>query len=159
MGHPLTLIEVYAHIHYEESRRGVMSLTPFIEKVALILSSFRGSRGNFLGRGRGGRSAHLSNDRDRLKCEHCGRHRHTKDQCWDLYGCHLDLASRTTTHGGFGNGRGGGRSGGQRPSAHSVSFTPIKLSTQPPHPFPDIGALSGDERRFDVLFLSLINLP
>lgn len=95
MGHPFTLTEVYAHIHREESRRRVMSLAPSIEKAALVSSSFRGGHGNSLGRGYGGRSTHLSDDRDFLKCEHCGHYRHTKDQCWDLHGRPLDLAPRT----------------------------------------------------------------
>lgn len=136
MGHPLTLTELYAHIHREESRRGVTSLAPSIEKAALILSSFKG--------GRGGIFVHLSDDCDHLKCEHCDHHRHTKDQCWDLHGRPPDLASCTTPRGGFGNGQGGARSGGQRPSAHSISSTPTELSTQPPLA-PNIGGLSSDE--------------
>lgn len=129
-----------------------MSLAPSIEKSALVSSSSRGGRGNFMGHGRGGRSAHLSEDRDSLKYEHCNRFRHTKDQCWDLHGRPPDLTTHSAPHGGFVNGRGGGRSGGQRPSAHSVTSTSTELSTQPPLAPSDIGGLSSDEitafRRF-----------
>lgn len=75
MGHPLTLNEVYAHIHHEEGRREVMTPASSTKKSALVLSSSRGGRGNFMGCGRGGRGT--SDDRDRLKCEHCGHFKHT----------------------------------------------------------------------------------
>lgn len=145
LGHPLTLNKVYVHIQREEGRRGVMNLAPSIEKSALVSSLSRGGRGNFMGRGRGGRPTHLFEDCDRLKCEHCGRFRHIKDQCWDLHGCPPDLATCFAPHGGFVNGKGGGRSGGQRPNAHLVASTSIELSTQPPSAPSDIGGLSSDE--------------
>lgn len=129
MGHPLTLNEVYAHVHYEEGQHGVMIPIPSVEKSALVSSSSRGCRGSFMGRDRCGRSTYSSNDRDRLKCEHCGHFRHIKDQCWDLHGYPPDLTPHFSPHGGFGNGQGGGRPSEQRLSAHSITSTPTKLST------------------------------
>lgn len=93
MGHPLNLNEVYAHIHHEEGRCGVMTPTSSIEKSALVSSSSRGGRGSFMGNGRGCRSTYSSDDRDRLKYEQCGCFKHTKDQCWDLHGRPPNLAS------------------------------------------------------------------
>lgn len=149
MTHPLTLNEVYAYVHREESRRGVMNPTPSIEKSALVSSSSRGDRGGFIGRGRGSKSSYLSDDRDRLKCEHCGRSRHTNDQCWDLYRRPPDLISRSPSHGGFGNGRGGDRLDGHQPNAHSVTSTPTKLpiasSISTPPAAHDVSTLSSDE--------------
>lgn len=78
MGHALTLNEVYVHIH-REGRRSIMTLTHSIEKSTLVSRTFRGGRGSSMGHGRGGRSTYSHDDRDRLKYEHCGRFRHTKD--------------------------------------------------------------------------------
>lgn len=160
MGHLLTLTEVYTHIHCKESRHEVMSLAPSIEKAALVSSSFRSGRGNSLRRGHGSKSTNLSDDRDRLKCEHCGRHRHTKDQCWDLHERPLDLAPRTTTRGGFGNGRGGVALVDKDLvltlfHLHLLSYL-LNL-----HFLPQILEFYLVMRlwHFDVLFLSLINLP
>lgn len=137
----LTLNEVDAHVDREEGQRGVMIPVPSIEKFALVSNSSRG--------GRGGRSTYSSDDRDRLKCEHCGHFRHTNDQCWDLHGRLLDLAPRSSTCGGFGNGREGGCPGKRRPSAHSFTSTPTELSIMtpalPPLASPNICVLSSDE--------------
>lgn len=70
--------EVYAHIHREESRKGVMNPSSAIEKPAFISTSNRGERGGTSTRSRD-RHFGTSDDRDHLKCEHCGRFRHTKD--------------------------------------------------------------------------------
>lgn len=108
MALPLTLNEVYAHVHREEGRRGVMNPASSIKKSTLVSSSSKGGRGSFMGRGRN-RSTYLSDDRDRLKCEHRGRFRYTKDQCWDLHGRPPDLAPRPSSRSGFGSGCGGGQ--------------------------------------------------
>lgn len=86
-----SLDEVYTHIHRDDRHRGVINNSPFIEKLALVSISTRGGNS---GHGRGGRSNFHFDDRDRLKCEHCGRFSHTKKQCWDLHECLLDLLSR-----------------------------------------------------------------
>lgn len=98
--------------------------TSLIEKTALVSSSSRGGHGSH-GRGK---STHLSDDRDRLNCEHCGCFKHTKDQCWDLHGLPPDLTSRPSS-------RGGGRLS-EGYSAHSVASTSSKLSIMPPITLP-----------------------
>lgn len=40
-----SLVEVYAYVHREERRRGVMSLAPSIEKSTFVSSSSIGGRG------------------------------------------------------------------------------------------------------------------
>lgn len=121
-----------------------MTLGSSIENSTLVLSTFRGGRDSFMGRGRGGRSTYFLDDQDRLKCEHHSCFRHTEDQCWDLHGCPLDLALWSPSCGGFNTGRGGGRLGGQRPSAHLVTSLPTELPIMPPTS-PYIGALSSEE--------------
>jgi len=143
MGHPLTLNEVYAHIH-REGRRGIMTPVPSIKKSTLVSSMSRGGCGSSMDCGRGGRSTYSFDDRDRLKCEHCGCFRHTKDECWDLHGRPPDVAPRSSSHGGFSTGRGGGCLGGQRNSVHSIISPPTELPTMPPTS-DEIGALSSDE--------------
>lgn len=73
MAIPITLNEVYAYVHREEGRREVMNPAPSIEKSTLISSSSNGHRGSFMRRGHSGRSTPLFDDRNRLKCEHCGQ--------------------------------------------------------------------------------------
>lgn len=63
-----------------------MHLSPSLEKSALISTFTRGDRSGNIGHGHGGRSVLTSDDRDRLKCEHCSWYRHTKEQCCDLNG-------------------------------------------------------------------------
>lgn len=53
-----------------------------VEKTELISSSARGGSSRC---GHGVNFSLSSDDRDRLKCEHCGRFRHTKEQCWHLH--------------------------------------------------------------------------
>lgn len=84
---------VYAHIHREEDKRGVINVPSAVEKSTFISTSSRGGCGSSPTRGCGGRFS-TYDDRDCLKCEHCGWSRHTKDQCWDLYGCPQDLPPR-----------------------------------------------------------------
>jgi len=79
MAPPLTLNEVYAHIHGKEGQRGVTNLIPSIEKLALVSSSIIGDRSKFIGRDRGNRFSNSSDDKDQLKCENFGRSPHTKD--------------------------------------------------------------------------------
>lgn len=57
-----------------------------IEKSAFIISSQRGGQGASRGRGGGCRGGFSGDSKDKLKCEHCGRSKHTKDTCWDSYG-------------------------------------------------------------------------
>lgn len=64
-----------------------------------------------------------TDDNDKLKCKHCGRYRHTKKQCWELHGRLNDLPSCRFQRGGSGSGQGGGRFGGNRMTAYSVSST------------------------------------
>lgn len=82
----LSLNEVYAHIHRDDKCQGVMNLPSSIEKSTLVSTTTRGGRGGNSWRGCGGRQNLTFDERDRLKCKHCGRFRHTKEQCWDLHG-------------------------------------------------------------------------
>lgn len=78
-----SLNEVYVHIHREDGRRGVMNVLSAIEKSTFISTSSRGGCGGPT-HGHGWRF-NTYDFRDHLKYEHCGKSRHTKDQCWDLY--------------------------------------------------------------------------
>lgn len=66
----------------------MMNIIASFEKSALVSTSTRGGHGGNTSRGRG---FSTPDERDRLKCDHCGRLRHTKDQCWDLRGRPQDL--------------------------------------------------------------------
>lgn len=68
---------------------------PMINCSVLVSSSQRGGRGSFRGCGDGGRGGVSYDDRDKLKCEHYGRSKHAKENCWDLHDCpQPDLQSR-----------------------------------------------------------------
>lgn len=122
----LSLNEVYAHIHRDDRRRGVMNLS-LTEKSTPMPTSIRGGRGGNFGRSHGGRQNFTSNDRDRLNCEHCGLSRHTKEQCCDLHRRPLDLPPRLSQLGGSGNGRGSGRFDTRRLHAQSATSTPTEM--------------------------------
>lgn len=64
MVHSLTLNEVHAYIHEEKCK--------VVEKSAIVSKTTIGDRGGFPGRGHGGRLTSTLDDRDRLKCDHCG---------------------------------------------------------------------------------------
>lgn len=106
-----------------------MNLPSSIEKSTLVSTTTRGGRGGNSWRGCGGRQNFTFDERDRLKCKHCGRSRHTKEQCWDLHGRSLDLPPRLFQRGGSGNGRGGGRFGPSRLHAHSTTSTPTEMAS------------------------------
>lgn len=74
-----SLTEVYAFVHKEELRTGIMNISSTFEKLALVSSSTKGGCGVHGGHGLGRRYNLASNDRDRLKCGHCDRSRHTKE--------------------------------------------------------------------------------
>lgn len=151
---PLSLNEVYTYVYREERQRGVMNSVTSIEKSALVSNFGRGGRGGSVGRGRGGRfSSGGSDDRDRLKCEYCGRSRYIKDQCWDLHGKPHDLPSRPFQRGGS---RGGSKFGGNRPSAHSVasSSTSELVPTTPMPNSSSDGSLSREEIEAFCRFVS-----
>lgn len=85
-----SLNEVYSYVQEEEDRRHAMlnpPPPPSFEKSTFISSTQHGGRGGFRGRGssRGsfsdGRGGFSGDDRDKLKCEHCGHFRYIKDTC------------------------------------------------------------------------------
>lgn len=76
-----TLDEVHAYVHIEELCQGVMATSFNFEKSTLVSSSTRGSHGGHSNRGRGGQSSFAFDNQDCLKCEHCRRSQHIKDQC------------------------------------------------------------------------------
>lgn len=108
------------YAHREGRQRGLMNLSALVEKLALVSTFTRRGRGGTTGHGRGGRFSNSSDDRDRLKCEHCGQSRYTKDWCWELYGCPQDLSSHQFQQDGVGSGRGDGLFEGSKPSTHSI---------------------------------------
>lgn len=81
------LDEVFSYLAQEEDHHNLMTQPQqeVIDRLTLVSSSQNGGRGFFCGRGGGGRS--LLDDRDKLKCEHCGRTIYTKETYWDLHGC------------------------------------------------------------------------
>lgn len=52
------------------------------ERSALASMSQKGSQGGGKKIGKGSIS---TEDKDKLKCEHCGRSRHTKETCWEPF--------------------------------------------------------------------------
>lgn len=134
-----------------------MNLISTVEKAALLSNSTQGSSG--------GRLSNSIDDKDRLKCEHCGRSRHSKDQCWDLHEHPPNLNPCPFQQGGSrSSGRGGICFGGNQPSAHLVTPSSIELPswipTHVPHASCDNRGLSSNEiAALDVLFLNLITLP
>lgn len=83
-----SLNEVYAYIHREERRQKVMNVTASFEKSALVSTYTTGGRGGNTRHGCGERVNPNFDDRDKLKCKHYSRLRHTKDQCWKLMDNH-----------------------------------------------------------------------
>lgn len=63
----------------------VLSQQYIVNRSTLVITSQRGGCGSFRGRGGGCVGASQEN-RDKLKCEHCGRFRHTKETYWNLHG-------------------------------------------------------------------------
>lgn len=118
-----SLNEVYVHVHREERHHGVMNLSPIFKKYALIFTSIKGSKGKNSWHGRGGRSMPSSEDMDKLKCEHCGQYRHTKEQCWELHGHPHDLPTRGFQRGGSSSNMGGGQFSGNCMTANLASST------------------------------------
>lgn len=150
-----SLNEVYAYIHREEGHQGVMNVSSF-EKSALISTSNRGDHGVNNGRGRGGRMPFTSDDQDRLKCNHCDRWRHTKDQCWDLHGQPHEPPLHSSLRGGSSSGRGGGQLGAN----NSMTSTPTKMvvpTSLPPNSLD--GGLSKEEIEAFRCFVSHLNHP
>ena len=99
-----SLRETYAYVQQEESRRSVMLHQISHERSALVTNSaVKGAKGNLI---RANDQSQL--DKDQLKCDHCGRTRHTRDTCWKLHG-------RPTRGRG---GRGGSVRGTGRPQAY-----------------------------------------
>lgn len=141
----LSLNEVYTHIHHDDRCQVVMNPSPSIEKSAFVSTSTRGGRGGNSWCGHGGRQSFTSNDKDRLKCEHCGRSRHTKEQCWNLHGRPTDLPPRPFQRCGSGSGRGGGRFGTSKFHAHLAASTPTKMTSMAPASVP---SSSSDEGLF-----------
>ncbi|KAF8413130.1 hypothetical protein HHK36_001106 [Tetracentron sinense] len=86
-----------------------------------------GGRGSFRGRGTLFDGVH-SEEKDKLKCDYCGRIRHTHDQCWQLHG-------RSTQRGGRLGGCGSDSrrpDGFGNPSAHTTTAaTNSKFTTTP----------------------------
>lgn len=71
----------FMHMYIERKDKGVMNVSLAVEKSALVSSSVRSGRGDPSEHGHGGKFSPSFDDRDKLKCEHCGRSKHTKDQC------------------------------------------------------------------------------
>lgn len=149
-----SLNEVYAYVYREKSRQGVMNVTSSIEKSALVSNSTKGYCGGFTKCGRGDRLSNFSYDkdqldRDQLKCEHCDRSRHTKQQCWDLHGWPHDQTSRSFPQGGSSTGQGGRWFGGNKHSAHLVTSVTPNVPPMVPSSLPsastDGGGLSSEE--------------
>nr|CAD1831665.1 unnamed protein product [Ananas comosus var. bracteatus] len=75
-----SLREAYAYVQQEESRRNVMIYHPTFEKSALSSTAASKTIKSIQNKG-----SDLI-DKDHLKCDHCGRSRHTKETCWKLHG-------------------------------------------------------------------------
>lgn len=138
----VNIVEVYVYLHHEEKRHSAMSQSTPVERSALVSSSqLDGHGGSGMHSHGGGKFDGTPDDRDKLKCEHCSPLRHTKNTCWDLHGRLTDSQPHSFSH-----GRGGGRFGGNQPSAHKVTFTPslepILAPTSTPAPE---GILSHEE--------------
>jgi Integrase core domain/GAG-pre-integrase domain/gag-polypeptide of LTR copia-type len=78
---------VYYVVQREETRRKMMEMSVGGDEKMRMIAEIgpmkdRGRSSHQGGRGRG----RTSIDRDKLKCSHCGRQRHTKDECWDIIG-------------------------------------------------------------------------
>lgn len=99
-----SLSEVYSYVQEEEDCQHAMFSPPppsSIEKSVFISSTQHGGRRGSRDRGGGGRGSFQdgkgsfsSDERDKLKCEHCGRFRHTKNNCWYLHDRPQEFQSR-----------------------------------------------------------------
>ncbi|GAV87332.1 hypothetical protein CFOL_v3_30758 [Cephalotus follicularis] len=101
-----SLRQAYAYVQKEESRRIAMMLSNTQDKSALVANSTQKAK-------------------DQIKCDHCGKTRHTKETCWKLQGRPI-------------RGRGGKRMGQPRSQAHfseTIEFIPDS----------DVGHLSKEE--------------
>src|SRR5262249_44784276 len=70
-----SLEEAYSYVQQEESRRSAMLYVPQVEKSGLVAASDSPEQ----------LKAHSSN-KDHLRCDYCGKPRHTKETCWKLHG-------------------------------------------------------------------------
>ncbi|XP_078170329.1 uncharacterized protein LOC144564596 [Carex rostrata] len=78
---------VYYAVQREETRKRMMEVSVGeAEKVGMV-AEYGPMRGRGRGFNQGGRGrGRSSSDRDKLKCSHCGKMRHTKEECWDIVG-------------------------------------------------------------------------
>lgn len=113
---------MFSYLAQEEDRCNLMTQPqqPIIDQSALVSSSC-GGRGSYHSHGGVSRGGVSQDNRDKLKCEHCGCSRHTKEMYWDLHG--RPRSSRITLF--FIGGRGGFCSQTQ----FSVNF--VTSSTEP----------------------------
>lgn len=115
-----SLNQVYAHLHYEENPRNTMTQSAPGEKSAIVSSSQRGGcEGSGMWDCGSRRFGGFSYERDKLKCEHCDCLHHTKETCWDLQEHPIDVPFCSFTS----RGRSRNHFGGNRLSAHSITFT------------------------------------
>ncbi|GAV69859.1 UBN2_3 domain-containing protein [Cephalotus follicularis] len=91
-----SLRQAYAYVQKEESRRIAMMLSNTQDRSALVANLTQ--------------KAKETMDRDQIKCDHCGKTRHTKETCWKLHGRPI-------------RGRGGKRMGPPRSQAHFSETT------------------------------------
>ena len=78
-----TLREAYALVQQEESCRSAMVHAPVLDRSAMVVGPKSGDALPLQPQG-GGKGPLV--DRDRLKCEYCGKDRHDKEHCWKLHG-------------------------------------------------------------------------
>lgn len=83
-----SLYEVFTHLSQEEDRRHLMVQPQqfVVNHSTLVTTSHRGGRGFFHCCSGGGYGVAPQEDSVKLKCEHCGCFRHTKETSWDLHG-------------------------------------------------------------------------
>lgn len=77
-----SLRQTYSHVQQEESRRNAM-LTH--SRSTMIPDS---NQNNFI-RGFTSLSEPRLADKAKMKCDYCGRTKHTRETCWQLHGCPL----------------------------------------------------------------------
>ncbi|XP_056165308.1 uncharacterized protein LOC130137628 [Syzygium oleosum] len=111
-----TLEQSYAVIHLEEKRRSAMHQPVVPERSALYTIAGSESR------------SRSGNDKQIVKCDYCGKERHTRETCYKLHGRPSNA----------GRGRGRGRTGpqvhlseapGQQPAAPSDSLSAAELTS------------------------------
>ena len=96
-----SLRQAYSHVQQEKSRRNVMLPTASIERISMLfyssttITKFDAAKTD----------STKGTEQDNIKCDYCGKPRHTRDTCWKL-------------HGRLMHGRGDKRFGGIRPRAH-----------------------------------------